>query len=110
MKSDGYLNGHGANGSSSVRSNGSHSKQDEELVRLMIQALGNLGYAGALHKLSEESGVKVESALVEDFRTAVLDGDWVIAEEKLCELELNDPNDRPVGCHAISLIHSKRSS
>ena len=101
MKSDGQTNGHAPNGSSSERSNGSHSKPDEEIVRLMIQTLGNMGYDAALKALSEESGVKVESALVEDFRTAVLSGEWTTSERKLKQLELADPASEPVG----SMLH-----
>lgn len=62
----------------------------------MIQALADMGYTNAMQALSQESAVKVESALVEDFRTAILEGQWPLAEQKLHQLELSDPSTEPV--------------
>ncbi|CCG83321.1 WD domain protein [Taphrina deformans PYCC 5710] len=90
MKAETHSNGHVAHG------NGSHTKaerptsiQDEETVRLIIQALGDMGYTDAVRTLSRESGVSVESALVEDFRNSILTGGWAAAERALKDLELN---------------------
>ncbi|KAI4248246.1 MAG: hypothetical protein LQ352_005978, partial [Teloschistes flavicans] len=55
----------------------------EEVTRLIIQALDDLGYHGAANKLSQESGFEVESPVVAHFRHAVLQGDWAQAETLL---------------------------
>ncbi|KAL9583356.1 MAG: hypothetical protein Q9203_005117 [Teloschistes exilis] len=52
----------------------------EEVTRLIIQGLDDLGYHGAANKLSQESGYEVESPVVAHFRHAVLQGDWAQAE------------------------------
>ncbi|KAL8692357.1 MAG: hypothetical protein Q9218_002608 [Villophora microphyllina] len=55
----------------------------EEVTRLIIQGLDDLGYHGAADKLSQESGYEVESPVVAHFRHAVLQGDWSQAESLL---------------------------
>ncbi|KAL8661878.1 MAG: hypothetical protein Q9168_008336, partial [Polycauliona sp. 1 TL-2023] len=55
----------------------------EEVTRLIIQGLDDLGYHGAANTLSRESGFEVESPAVALFRHAVLQGDWREAEELL---------------------------
>ncbi|KAL8933952.1 MAG: hypothetical protein Q9216_006140 [Gyalolechia sp. 2 TL-2023] len=52
----------------------------EEVTRLLIQGLDDLGYHRAADKLSEESGYEVESLAVAQFREAILQGDWEQAE------------------------------
>ncbi|KAL2152510.1 hypothetical protein VTH82DRAFT_5694 [Thermothelomyces myriococcoides] len=77
----------------SVRSNGNvadpqqdnfygHSR--EEVTRILIQALRDLGYHAAAASVSEESGFQVETPDVVAFRQAVLGGSWTKAEELLC--------------------------
>jgi hypothetical protein len=78
------------NGTSSTRlSNGSAPKQlpaiwqghsREEVSRLLIQALGELGYSNSARALSRESGFEVETNNVAAFRHAILDGRWDDAE------------------------------
>jgi hypothetical protein len=51
-----------------------HSR--EELSRLMIQALRELGYSTSAQALARESGFDLESPTVTAFRSAVLDGRW----------------------------------
>ncbi|BFZ54260.1 hypothetical protein PYCC9005_001293 [Savitreella phatthalungensis] len=63
---------------------------DTELTRLIIQALGDMGYHDAKETLSRESGVRVESEHVSDFKHAILTGDYQRAEARLLELELAD--------------------
>ena len=55
----------------------------EEVTRLLIQGLGDLGYHGAADRLSHESGYEVETPLVAAFRHAVLQGEWSEAESLL---------------------------
>ncbi|KAL8852021.1 MAG: hypothetical protein Q9221_003126 [Calogaya cf. arnoldii] len=55
----------------------------EEVTRLIIQGLDDLGYHGAANTLSRESGYEVESPAVALFRHAVLQGDWSEAEALL---------------------------
>lgn len=56
----------------------------EEVTRILIQALNDLGYREAADIVSEESGFRVESPDVVAFRLAVLGGAWSRAEELLC--------------------------
>ncbi len=55
----------------------------EEVTRLLIQGLGDLGYHGAADRLSHESGYEVETPIVAAFRHAVLQGEWSEAESLL---------------------------
>lgn len=55
----------------------------EEVTRLLIQGLADLGYQGAADRLSQESGYEVESPSVAAFRHAVLQGEWSEAESLL---------------------------
>ncbi|MCJ1224496.1 hypothetical protein MMC12_001141 [Toensbergia leucococca] len=55
----------------------------EEVTRLLIQGLGDLGYHEAANRLSQESGYEVESPSVAAFRHAVLQGEWSEAESLL---------------------------
>lgn len=55
----------------------------EEVTRILIQSLTDLGYNGAAATLSQESGYDLESPLVAAFRNAVLQGEWAEAEELL---------------------------
>ncbi|KAL8905601.1 MAG: hypothetical protein Q9171_006605 [Xanthocarpia ochracea] len=55
----------------------------EEVTRLIIQGLDDLGYHGAASTLSRESGYEVESPAVAQFRHAVLQGEWSEAEALL---------------------------
>jgi hypothetical protein len=63
-----------------------------EVVRLMIQALGDLGYNDVASMLERESGLRTESTEVADFRKAILSGEWGQAEEALGHIELQAPD------------------
>jgi hypothetical protein len=80
------------NGSSSTNGHSnSHSKprlpyfghDREEVTRILIQSLTDLGYNGAAASLSQESGYELESPAVAAFRNAVLQGEWTEAEDLL---------------------------
>ena len=52
----------------------------EEVTRILIQGLTDLGYHSAARSLSKESGFALEGPEVAAFRSAVLSGDWPEAE------------------------------
>ncbi|KAI1180849.1 WD40-repeat-containing domain protein [Nemania sp. FL0916] len=55
----------------------------EEVTRLLIQALSDMGYNEAAQNVSQVSGYELENATVASFRTAILEGNWVEAERLL---------------------------
>ncbi|UKZ83496.1 hypothetical protein TrVFT333_011305 [Trichoderma virens FT-333] len=55
----------------------------EEVTRILIQALTDMGYQAAANNISQESGYSLESPTVAAFRSAVLAGSWVEAEDLL---------------------------
>jgi hypothetical protein len=55
----------------------------EEVTRILIQSLTDLGYHGAAGTLCKESGFQLEGPTVASFRSSVLNGDWAEAEELL---------------------------
>ncbi|KAI9828590.1 MAG: hypothetical protein M1826_005972 [Phylliscum demangeonii] len=57
----------------------------EEVARILIQSLEDLGYQTAADALSRESGYVVESPSATAFRHAILHGDWSEAERLLSE-------------------------
>jgi len=58
-----------------------HNRQ--EVTRLIIQSLSDLGYHSTAQKLSQESGFELEVPNVAAFRTAVQHGHWSEAEALL---------------------------
>ncbi|KAI9827694.1 MAG: hypothetical protein M1819_006895 [Sarea resinae] len=83
------------NGSSATHANGSSGFRTrqlqqsyfghdrEEVTRILIQSLTDLGYTSAAETLSRESGFDFESSSVAAFRNAVLHGEWTEAEHLL---------------------------
>lgn len=57
----------------------------EEVTRILIQSLHDLGYGGAASMLSAESGYELETLGVATFRSAVLGGRWSEAERILIQ-------------------------
>ncbi|CAK7226230.1 hypothetical protein SCUCBS95973_006130 [Sporothrix curviconia] len=72
---------------SAYRSNGLfptyYGHDREEITRLLMQTLTDLGYNDAAASVSENSGLALESQAVADFRRAVLTGEWSEAERLL---------------------------
>ncbi|OLL24911.1 putative WD repeat-containing protein, partial [Neolecta irregularis DAH-3] len=60
----------------------------EQVSRLLVQALHDLGYEKAASSLEEESGFTVESNHISQFRHAILDGQWTEAESLTSSLDL----------------------
>lgn len=52
----------------------------EEVIRILLQSLSDLGYHGAAKHLSEESGYELEIPSAAAFRNAVTRGEWEEAE------------------------------
>lgn len=72
---------------------GGHDR--DEVTRIIMQAINDLGYPSVAQLLHEESGLSYEAAPVSLFRTAVLTGDWDQAEKLLLQtLELEANSDR----------------
>lgn len=87
-----HTNGNGnGNGNSNSNGSGNHTALStsyeghdrQEVTRILIQALGDLGYSGAASALARESGYQLESPSVVAFRKAVLGGQWAEAEHLL---------------------------
>jgi hypothetical protein len=60
-----------------------HGHDTEEITRIIIQSLTDLGYKHAAETLVKESGFTLEGPTVAAFRSSVLNGDWAEAEELL---------------------------
>ncbi|CAG8598641.1 10586_t:CDS:2 [Ambispora gerdemannii] len=83
------------NGVTRANSNGDKIRQ-QELVRLMVQSLHNMGYSESAATLEKESGYPLESPTVAQFREGVLKGDWALVESLLPTLELDQTEDTVV--------------
>ena len=76
--------GSAKNGASKPRIPEKYFNHDrEEVTRILIQALSDMGYHSAAQNVSESSGYELENPTVASFRTAILEGDWVKAEKLL---------------------------
>ncbi|KAL2059876.1 hypothetical protein VTL71DRAFT_10031 [Oculimacula yallundae] len=85
------MNGSNTNGYSSGKQRTTYFGHDrEEVTRMLIQSLTDLGYNTAASSLSKESGFDLESPTVAKFRNAVLAGEWPQAESLLFGGSLED--------------------
>lgn len=75
----------------------------EEVTRILIQSLTDLGYHTAAGTLSQESGYELESPSVAAFRNAVLEGEWAEAEDLLFGSS-RPPEEGGVSLHANGLL------
>ncbi|KAI1853620.1 hypothetical protein JX265_004048 [Neoarthrinium moseri] len=72
------------NGASKPRQPETYLGHDrEEVTRILIQALSDMGYHTAAQSVSRDSGYELENHTVAAFRNAVLDGAWDDAERLL---------------------------
>ncbi|CAK4017538.1 WD repeat-containing 26 [Lecanosticta acicola] len=79
-----HANGHAEETVAAARNNEPFFGHDrEEVTRILLQSLSDLGYQGAAQQLSRESGYELEIPSVAAFRNAVLDGEWDEAESLL---------------------------
>ncbi|KAH8591494.1 WD domain-containing protein [Bisporella sp. PMI_857] len=74
-------NGHSSSPGGSKPTYFGHDR--EEITRILIQSLTDLGYRNAATSLSQESGYDLESPAVAAFRNAILEGEWAEAEDLL---------------------------
>ncbi|CAH1759138.1 9371_t:CDS:2 [Entrophospora sp. SA101] len=70
--------------------NGLQGTRRREIVRLMVQAMQDMGYNQAATTLENESGFPLESKDVARFKDGVLNGDWALVESLLPILELDN--------------------
>ncbi|MCJ1352963.1 MAG: hypothetical protein MMC33_002947 [Icmadophila ericetorum] len=82
----------------------------EEVTRLLIQGLNDLGYRDTADRLVRESGFELEIPAVAAFREAVLRGDWAEAESLLFGAQVPDTgggvsisNDNATQYHGLEL-------
>lgn len=81
------------NGSSKTRQPDTYFGHNrEEVTRILIQALSDMGYHSAAESVGQESGFELESPTVAAFRNAILEGDWNEAEMLL--FGATTPGDR----------------
>ena len=100
------VNGHDRqtlNGSEPSHTNGTSKKRSpvrsptwqghdrQEVTRILVQGLLDMGYNDAAHSLVSESGFELESPSVAAFRSAIIAGDWSEAESIL--LGPDDPEN-----------------
>ncbi|KAI8371809.1 WD40-repeat-containing domain protein [Blakeslea trispora] len=71
-----------------------HIRRDE-LVRLMLQSLNDLGYNDTATALETESGVSLESAIISEFRVSIQKGQWSKAENLLPKIPFLLPVNVP---------------
>ena len=103
-----YINGHSPS-KSRQRDSDFLGHDREEVTRLLIQGLEDLGYSEAAERLCQESGYRVESEEVIAFRHAILEGKWSDAESLLFgkPMESDDGGVRISNGHAPGFTHLK---
>jgi len=75
----------------------------EEVTRILIQGLSDLGYESSAQSLSRESGYDLETPFASAFRLAVVEGDWAEAESLVVNAEggyrdvLTEPRNGQLG-------------
>ncbi|KAK9777882.1 hypothetical protein SCAR479_05565 [Seiridium cardinale] len=93
------------NGSSKSRPPETYFGHDrEEVTRILIQALADMGYHGAAESVSKDSGFELENKTVMAFRTAVLEGAWDHAEGLLSGATSTDTRQSQNG-NGLVLAH-----
>lgn len=83
-KVNGQVNGV-KNGRKRTRSPLYRGHNREEVTRILIQGLKDMGYDNTAASLAHESGFELESTEVAGFRNAILNGEWTAAERFLSQ-------------------------
>lgn len=83
-----------------------HSR--EEVTRILIQGLTDLGYHGAADVLVQESGYELEGPTVAEFRRAVVAGEWAKAEVLLFGSNGDDGGEGPDVFETIAALSKKQ--
>jgi len=92
-RSNGETNGYNGNGFAGAvaADNGPfHGHGREEITRIILQSLSDLGYQSAAEQLSRDSGYQLEIPSVAAFRSAVQLGEWEEAETLLFGTESSE--------------------
>ncbi|KAI8077812.1 WD40-repeat-containing domain protein [Halteromyces radiatus] len=106
-----------SNHSIDTRTTRSEHIKTEELLRLILQSLYDLGYQNVAEMLERDSGIVLESSIVTEFRQAVLVGNWSQCESLFPQLCLvpqqtgidNDQQTKDDICdHARFLIRQQK--
>ncbi|OMJ79413.1 hypothetical protein SteCoe_20568 [Stentor coeruleus] len=71
----------------------------KELVRLMVQALYDLGYNKAARQLENDSEIQLEAAEVKNFRKGILSGNWDLATTIIPTFEITQKNEKKIKLH-----------
>jgi len=82
----------------------------EEVSRLLMQALNEMGYSQAATALKKESGYELESPTVSALRVAVLDGRWTDVELLLFGETVLDGDSSNERAERITALHKKTPS
>jgi len=69
-----------------------YSIEKEEMIRVMIQSLKDMGCTRSADVLEEESGITLELPCVKSFRNGVVSGDWKLVRDLLPKMKLSPPN------------------
>ena len=111
-RASGITNGHPlGNGHPAAISNASrrdphtsfYGHDRQEVARLLIQGLQDLGYRDSANSLVRESGYELESPAVAAFRQSMLDGEWAEAESLLFgSTTTNSSGTRLINGHSSS--------
>mmetsp|Transcript_25332 Transcript_25332/g.35511 ORF Transcript_25332/g.35511 Transcript_25332/m.35511 type:complete len:534 (-) Transcript_25332:49-1650(-) len=84
VPSNGHTNGH------NTEVNKIRGYSEQEFLRVIIQALDELGYCKSKDTLEKESGITLQSPSISSFTTGVLEGNWGMVEEHIADLETKD--------------------
>ena len=84
-----------------------HGHNREEITRLIIQGLNDLGYRDTAASLVQESGFELECPSVAAFRHAVLQGEWSEAETLLFGLHSSAPGHWSNGSNGDMMYHDE---
>ncbi|KAL6235538.1 hypothetical protein BDW75DRAFT_136706 [Aspergillus navahoensis] len=82
----------------------------EEVTRILIQSLYELGYSNSAALLSKESGYQLESPAVAIFRNAVLEGRWAEAERILVQSFQEQGQDETTSKEKLALVENAEKS
>jgi hypothetical protein len=84
------FHGNGSTGAVAVDTSPFYGHDREEVTKILLQSLSDLGYHGVVEHLSRESGYQLEIPSVSAFRSAVQLGEWEEAETLLFGTENTD--------------------
>ncbi|KAL4750074.1 hypothetical protein BDW72DRAFT_204186 [Aspergillus terricola var. indicus] len=82
----------------------------EEVTRILIQSLYELGYSNSAALLSKESGYQLESPAVAIFRNAVLEGRWAEAERILVQSFQGQGQEETASKEKLALVENAEKS